>query len=913
MRDWNVLAEEGTNDAAFVTQSVPATMVVGQAYAVTITMKNTGTSTWARGSGYKLGSQNPALNTTWGLNLVTLPARRAVPPGGEVTFTFQVTAPSTSGIYSFQWQMVRESREVGEPVFFGQLTTNINVNVVGGSGGANDAQFVSQTVPTPMVVDGTYTVSIKMKNIGTTAWTAASGYKLVSQNPPQNTTWGLSEVALPGDVAPGAEVSFDFDVTAPSSAGLYDIQWQMYKVGYGFFGEISPNVVVNVGTGGSIINDAAFISQTAPAEVTVGQEFGITVTMKNTGNTEWTAGTGYRLASQNPFDNTTWGLNRVMLPATVPVDTDVTFAFNITAPSTAGVYNLQWQMIQEGVGLFGAMTANITITVGTGGTGDEGFGNNLSVPTVFAEGHGITGLPTAQDTGLRPLAGETNPTLPYFDPNYVYFNNGVPYYPQQTASTWRADWADGDAAGERVVVNWSDNLLNTSWTANSVIRVETAMYRSPEDTMTGYTMSNLYGTGTTEMWGTDTVTYLSNFRSVYSITPRLKIEKISGPGGVPIPGAPCGFNGAIYERFGLDGPGGYSAEVNVSGNLIFGFNWQLNQCSGTAQDKQGWWRLTFSLDPVANYSIEGTDYSVPRNAFLDSLDPGDAAGTFYQPRLLSDSVTVLEIRIGNSRNKSIAPESESFASNGGSGEITVTVAGSQTWTATTSDSFITVTSGSGTGSGVVSYTVAENLSPSPRTGTITIDSETFTVAQGAKFSDVPSDHPFATYIGKLSARGVTVGCGNGTFCPDDPLTREQMAAFIIRGLGVSNPPTPGQQRFADVMPGNPFYNFIDRMAALGITVGCGTNSGGQIIYCPGELVSREQMAAFICRSLGEYNPPTPSTQRFLDVPRENMFFNYIDRLAEMGITVGCGGGNFCPALPVTRGQMAVFLVRAFRL
>jgi hypothetical protein len=384
-----------------------------------------------------------------------------------------------------------------------------------------------------------------MKNIGTTTWAAADGYKLVSQNPPLNTTWGLSEAALPGDVAPGAEVSFDFDVTAPSSAGLYDIQWQMYKVGYGFFGEISPNVVVNVGTGGSIINDAAFISQTAPAEVTVGQEFGITVTMKNTGNTEWTAGTGYRLASQNPFDNTTWGLNRVMLPATVPVDTDVTFAFNITAPSTAGVYNLQWQMIQEGVGLFGAMTANITITVGTGGTGDEGFGNNLSVPTVFAEGHGITGLPTAQDTGLRPLAGETNPTLPYFDPNYVYFNNGVPYYPQQTASTWRADWADGDAAGERVVVNWSDNLLNTSWTANSVIRVETAMYRSPEDTMTGYTMSNLYGTGTTEMWGTDTVTYLSNFRSVYSITPRLKIEKISGPGGVPIPGEPCGFNGSI--------------------------------------------------------------------------------------------------------------------------------------------------------------------------------------------------------------------------------------------------------------------------------------------------------------------------------------------------------------------------------
>jgi hypothetical protein len=809
--------------------------------------------------------------------------------------------------------MVRESREVGEPVFFGQLTTNINVNVVGGGGGPNDAQFVSQTVPTPMVVDGTYTVSIKMKNIGTTTWAAADGYKLVSQNPPLNTTWGLSEVALPGDVAPGAEVSFDFDVTAPSSAGLYDIQWQMYKVGYGFFGEISPNVVVNVGTGGSNINDAAFISQTAPAEVTVGQEFGITVTMKNTGNIEWTPTTGYRLASQNPFDNTRWGLNRVMLPTTVPADTDVTFAFNITAPSTAGVYNLQWQMIQEGVGLFGAMTANLSIIVGTGGTGDEGYGNNLSVPTVFAEGHGITGLPTAQDTGLRPLAGEANPTLPYFDPNHVYFKNGVAYYPQQTPCTWRADWADGDAAGEHVVVNWSDNLLNTSWTASSVIRVETAMYKLPQDTVTGYTMGHLYGSGTTEMWGADATTYLSNFRSVYSITPRLKIEKISGPGGVPIPGAPCGFNGAIYERFGLDGPGGYSAEVNVSGNLIFGFNWQLNQCSGTTQEKQGWWRLTFSLDPVASYDIEGTDYSVPRNAFFDSLDPGDAAGTFFKPELLSDRVSVLEIRIGNSRNISIAPESESFASDGGTGKINVTTQGSHAWTATTSDPFITITGGSGTGSGVVIYTVAENMSPSPRAGTITIGSETYTVAQGAKFGDVPQDHPFFTYIGKLSARGVTLGCSNGSFCPDDPLTRDQMAAFIIRGLGEFNPPTPSHQRFADVTPGNPFYSFIDRLAALGITLGCGTNSGGQLIYCPGELVTRQQMAAFMCRSLGEFNPPTPATQRFLDVPPSNPFYNYIDRLAETGITLGCGGGNFCPALSVTRGQMAAFLVRAFKL
>jgi hypothetical protein len=71
------------------------------------------------------------------------------------------------------------------------------------------------------------------------------------------------------------------------------------------------------------------------------------------------------------------------------------------------------------------------------------------------------------------------------------------------------------------------------------------------------------------------------------------------------------------------------------------------------------------------------------------------------------------------------------------------------------------------------------------------------------------------------------------------------------------------------------------------------------------------MAAFILRALGEFNPPVPASQRFLDVPPTNPFYNFIDRLAELQITLGCGGGNYCPAQPVTREQMAAFLIRAF--
>jgi hypothetical protein len=80
-------------------------------------------------------------------------------------------------------------------------------------------------------------------------------------------------------------------------------------------------------------------------------------------------------------------------------------------------------------------------------------------------------------------------------------------------------------------------------------------------------------------------------------------------------------------------------------------------------------------------------------------------------------------------------------------------------------------------------------------------------------------------------------------------------------------------------------------------------------------VLREQMAAFILRALGETNPPVPPMQRFNDVPPSNQFYNFIDRMAVLQITLGCSASPplYCPGSSVTRGQMAAFLVRAFNL
>jgi hypothetical protein len=62
----------------------------------------------------------------------------------------------------------------------------------------------------------------------------------------------------------------------------------------------------------------------------------------------------------------------------------------------------------------------------------------------------------------------------------------------------------------------------------------------------------------------------------------------------------------------------------------------------------------------------------------------------------------------------------------------------------------------------------------------------------------------------------------------------------------------------------------------------------------------------------EVGPP-PGTATFNDVPTSHPQFQFIEALAESGITVGCGGGNYCPENPLTRGQMAVFLAKALGL
>ncbi|MDP3984061.1 MAG: S-layer homology domain-containing protein, partial [Acidimicrobiia bacterium] len=163
---------------------------------------------------------------------------------------------------------------------------------------------------------------------------------------------------------------------------------------------------------------------------------------------------------------------------------------------------------------------------------------------------------------------------------------------------------------------------------------------------------------------------------------------------------------------------------------------------------------------------------------------------------------------------------------------------------------------------------------------------------------------FEADIEWLAAEGITTGCNppeNDRFCPNQPVTRGQMAAFLVRALGLTD--RGGGDLFSDD-DGSTFEADIDRLGAGGVTRGCNPPDNDR--FCPDRPVTRGQLAVFMVRGLelppGDGNP-------FSD-DDGSPFEDDIEALAAAGITKGCGEGAFCPDAYVTRGEMAAFLHRA---
>ena len=188
----------------------------------------------------------------------------------------------------------------------------------------------------------------------------------------------------------------------------------------------------------------------------------------------------------------------------------------------------------------------------------------------------------------------------------------------------------------------------------------------------------------------------------------------------------------------------------------------------------------------------------------------------------------------------------------------------------------------------------ETTTTSPPTSSPTPSSTPETLGD---FLDVFATSPFADDVVWLVESAISDGCTTDRFCPDQRVTRAQMAAFLTRALDLPE----ATETFTDVARNGPLADEIAALAAAGITEGCAPDR-----FCPDQRVTRAQMAAFLTRALDLPD----GTETFTDVARNAPLADEIAALADAGITEGCAPDRFCPGALVPREQMAAFLHRA---
>ena len=256
--------------------------------------------------------------------------------------------------------------------------------------------------------------------------------------------------------------------------------------------------------------------------------------------------------------------------------------------------------------------------------------------------------------------------------------------------------------------------------------------------------------------------------------------------------------------------------------------------------------------------------------------------------------------------------------NGGTVPLNISVTSDPcSWSLASTSPWITFNPSGGTGSSTATVTIAPNFSGLDQTGNLdtSVSARLAFVTPVAQkgtaevFADVPPTAYYFDAVNLLSAKGITSGCTVSPldFCPTEPIDRAEMAIFIVRSIfGGDNFTPPTTQSFNDVGPSDFGFAWIQEMYALGITTGCGNGD-----YCPDDTLTRAEAAIFVIRArygataVFDYTP----IPFFTDVPANAFGFAWIQRMKMDNITEGCAPTLYCPADTVTRGEMAVFLMR----
>ncbi len=248
-----------------------------------------------------------------------------------------------------------------------------------------------------------------------------------------------------------------------------------------------------------------------------------------------------------------------------------------------------------------------------------------------------------------------------------------------------------------------------------------------------------------------------------------------------------------------------------------------------------------------------------------------------------------------------------FTSAGGAGSVRAETQG--WWQAQSSQDWIEVPFANHLNTDNASFSVAPNPGGRTRLGFIGVNNASLSVLQSGtvgSFNDVTSAHLFYDWINLIGDSQIMRGCGSSNFCSEQLVKRDEMAEYIIRAMFGESFTWNAAPYFTDVPSTHPRFKYVQKMRELGITSGCTTTT-----YCPTDNVLRGQMAVFVTRALFGNDFVAPAITPFDDVPPTHLFFKWVQKFRELGITSGCTATSYCVDDNVTNGQMAVFLSRAF--
>jgi len=440
--------------AQIVSDTIPAAMTAGQSYSVSVTVKNTGANTWTAANSYKLGAVGSA--DPFAATKILLDASDSIVPGQSKTFSFTMTAPTTAGTYTTDWQMLRE-----EVAWFGDtLTKNVTVNPAkipenytctiidetAKTAQLNRIAGASGAVAIPGVING-YTIT----RLGNTI----DGNIFVSSDLEYNNT--VTSVIIPDTVTSIGDYAFC------ACSGLTSVT--------------IPASVTSIGNHAFALCDSftsAYFYGNAPAtfgnSVFEGISPGFTI-YYIAGMSGWTTPTwnGYPTAT---FESQTPQANVVMSSSTVPTDTNVTayatatgmgnptYQFWVKSPrddtwATSGDYstNNSYAFTEQVPGTYTVMAF-----AKSAGAPYSSAIQSEPVTVEFTRNNAVCALIVSGPNGSQPIGSSATFTAAAADPG------GTPEY---------QFWVH-DASGWRVVQNYSDTntyTLNNLQSGSYVIAV----------------------------------------------------------------------------------------------------------------------------------------------------------------------------------------------------------------------------------------------------------------------------------------------------------------------------------------------------------------------------------------------------------------------------------------------------------